>query len=97
MVGLIKKAINLINDLEKLYFLIERKRQRLGKPNIIYVKNLIKETVDKSVDDYVDKPVDKQFLKCKNYISDMSKVQGSNTKIILILIIVQKKETINIS
>ena len=66
-----KKAVNLMNDLEKIYFLIERKRQGLGKPNIIYVKNLIKEPEDKTVD--------KQFLKCKNYISDMSKVQGSNT------------------
>lgn len=37
-----KKAVNLMNDLEKVYFLIERKRQGLGKPNIIYVKNLIK-------------------------------------------------------
>ena len=70
-----KKAVNLMNDLEKVYFLIERKRQGLGKPNIIYVKNLIKETVDKSVDKYVEK----HFLKCKNYSSDMSKIQCSNT------------------
>ncbi|OUQ55377.1 hypothetical protein B5E58_12420 [Tyzzerella sp. An114] len=70
-----KKAVNLMNDLEKVYFLIERKRQGLGKPNIIYVKNLIKETVD----NYVDKPVEKHFLKCKNYSSDMSKIQCSNT------------------
>ena len=72
-----KKAVNLMNDLEKVYFLIERKRQGLGKPNIIYVKNLIKETVDNSV----DKSVEKQFLKCENYSSDMSKVQCSNTNI----------------
>ena len=72
-----KKAVNLMNDLEKVYFLIERKRQGLGKPNIIYVKNLIKETVD----NYVGKPVEKHFLKCKNYSSDMSKAQGSNTNI----------------
>ena len=72
-----KKAVNLMNDLEKVYFLIERKRQGLGKPNIIYVKNLIKETVDNSVDKYVEK----HFLKCENYSSDMSKAQGSNTNI----------------
>ena len=72
-----KKAVNLMNDLEKVYFLIERKRQGLGKPNIIYIKNLIKETVD----NYVDKSVEKQFLKCKNYSSDMLKAQGSNTNI----------------
>lgn len=44
-----KKAVNLMNDLEKVYFLIERKRHRLGKPNIIYIKNLIKKTVDNSL------------------------------------------------
>ena len=70
-----KKAVNLMNNLEKVYFLIERKRHRLGKPNIIYIKNLIKKTVD----NYMDKLVEKQFLKCKNYSSDMSKAQGSNT------------------
>ncbi len=72
-----KKAVNLMNELEKVYFLIERKCQGLGKPNIIYVKNLIKVTVDNSV----DKSVEKHFLKCKNYSSDMSKAQGSNTNI----------------
>lgn len=72
-----KKAVNLMNDLEKVYFLIERKRHGLGKPNIIYVKNLIKEAVDNSV----DKSVEKQFLKCENYSSDMSKAQCSNTNI----------------
>ena len=51
--------------------MVERKHQGLGKPNIIYVKNLIKEPMDKSVDNYVDKPVDRHFLKCKNYNSEM--------------------------
>ena len=72
-----KKAINIMNDFEKVYFLIERKRQGLGKPNIIYVKNIIEEPVD----NYVDKPIDKKFLKCKNYISDMSKLQCNNNDI----------------
>ena len=66
-----------MNDLEKVYFLIERKRQGLGKPNIIYVKNLIEKVVDNSVGE----PVEKQFLKYKNYISDMSKVQCNNNDI----------------
>ena len=35
---------------------VERKRQGLGKPNLIYVKNFI------SVDD----PVERHFLKCQN-------------------------------
>lgn len=36
-----KKAISLLNDLEKGADLIERKRQGLGRPNLIYVKNFI--------------------------------------------------------
>ena len=34
-----KKAISLLNELEKDADLIERKRQGLGRPNLIYVKN----------------------------------------------------------
>lgn len=36
-----QKATKLFNELEKKCGLIERKRQGLGKPNIIYVKNFI--------------------------------------------------------
>ena len=36
-----KKAIQLLSDLEKKVGLIERKRQGLGKPNLIYVKSFI--------------------------------------------------------
>ena len=36
-----KKAIQLLSDLEEKVGLIERKRQGLGKPNLIYVKNFI--------------------------------------------------------
>ena len=35
------KATKLLDDLEKRYGLIERKRQGLGKPNLIYVKNFV--------------------------------------------------------
>ncbi len=35
------KAINILNELERKYFLIKRKCRGLGKPNIIYVKNII--------------------------------------------------------
>ena len=35
------KATKLYNELEKKCGLIERKRQGLGKPNLIYVKNFI--------------------------------------------------------
>lgn len=36
-----KKAIALLSELEKKAGLIERKRQGLGKPNLIYVKNFV--------------------------------------------------------
>ena len=36
-----KKAVKLLDELEKKCGLIERKRQGLGKPNLIYVKNFI--------------------------------------------------------
>lgn len=41
------KATKLLNELEKDADLIEKKRQGLGKPNIIYVKNFISD-VDNS-------------------------------------------------
>lgn len=34
-----KKAVTLLNELEKKIHLVEKKRQGLGKPNLIYVKN----------------------------------------------------------
>ena len=43
----IQKAIKLLAELEKKAGLIERKRQGLGKPNIIYVKNFIPDTGSK--------------------------------------------------
>ena len=36
-----QKAIKLLSEIEKKAGLIERKRQGLGKPNLIYVKNFI--------------------------------------------------------
>ena len=49
-----KKAVSLLAELEQKAGLIERKRQGLGKPNLIYVKNFTGVYVDKSVDNYVD-------------------------------------------
>ena len=51
-----KKAVQLLADLETKVGLIGRKRQGLGKPNLIYVKNFIS----------VDNPVERHFLKCQN-------------------------------
>ena len=52
-----KKAIQLLTELEEKIGLIERKRQGLGKPNLIYVKNFVR-TVDNSGQ--------RHFLKCQN-------------------------------
>ena len=72
-----KKSVKLLDELEKKEELIERKRQGLGKPNLIYVKNFISESVER------------QFLNCQNdnsatfqnTIQDLSKAQGNNTDI----------------
>ena len=72
-----QKAVQLLAELETKVGLIERKRQGLGKPNLIYVKNFI------SVDD----PVERHFLKCQNDTSgsverttlEVSKGHGTNT------------------
>lgn len=72
-----KKAVKLLDELEKKAELIERKRQGLGKPNLIFVKNFISESVER------------QFLNCQNdnsatfqnTIQDLSKAQGNNTDI----------------
>ena len=49
-----KKAVSLTAGLEQKAWLIERKRQGLGKLNLIDVKNFTGVYVDKSVDNYVD-------------------------------------------
>ena len=68
-----KKAVSLLAELEKKAGLIERKRQGLGKPNLIYVKNFI--------------PPDGHIQKCENDISrdviptvpEVSEVHGNKT------------------
>lgn len=74
-----KKAISLLDELENKVNLIERKRQGLGKPNLIYVKNFCS----------VDFPVKRHFLKCQNDTSgdvkttpaEVSKAHRNNTDI----------------
>ena len=84
-----KKSVKLLDELEKKCGLIEKKRQGLGKPNLIYVKNFISGNVDN--------PVERHFRKCQNDISvgvekddsrsvemtfqEVSKAQGNNTYI----------------
>lgn len=73
-----KKAVQLLEELERKGGLIEKRRQGLGKPNIIYVKNFIRP---------VDKSDDGHFKKCQNHTSEsvkatvqeMSKTQSNNT------------------
>ena len=75
----IKKAISLLDELENKVNLIERKRQGLGKPNLIYVKNFSS----------VDFSVEIHFLKCQNNTSgdvkttpvEVSKSHRNNTDI----------------
>lgn len=49
-----QKAIKLLSELEKKAGLIERKRQGLGKPNLIYVKNFISAVDEKFKKDNPD-------------------------------------------
>lgn len=70
-----KKAIKLLNELEKEAHLIERKRCGMGKPSRIYVKN------------FIAKVSNGHFKKCQNDIprsvemtfQEVSKRHGSNT------------------
>ena len=77
-----KKAIQLLSDLEEKVGLIERKRQGLGKPNLIYVKNFIS----------VDSPVERQFLKCQNdtsgsvEITSLEVSKGHGKRLILLIL-----------
>ena len=72
-----KKAVKLLHELENKCGLIERKRIGLGKPNYIYVKN------------FVDNSVERQILNCQKSNSgtaektfqELSKAQGNNTDI----------------
>lgn len=75
-----KKACNMLNELEKKAGLIEKKRQGLGKPSLIYVKNFFSG---------VDDSVEGHFLKCRNDTSgcvemtsqEVLKGHGNNTDI----------------
>lgn len=60
-----KKAIQLLDELENKAGLIERKRQGLGKPNLIYVKSFYRT---------VDKYGERHFLKCQNDTSGSVKM-----------------------
>ncbi len=74
-----KKAGQLLSELETKARLIERQRQGLGKPNLIYVLNFIR----------ADDETERHFLKCQNDTPrsvkttspEVSKRHGNNTDI----------------
>ena len=82
------KATKLMNELENKCGLIERKRQGLGKPNLIYVKNFLPtESSSVSVDNPVESLPGSRFKTRENHdsgvvkttIPDSLKSRGSNT------------------
>ena len=58
------KATKLMNELEEKCGLIERKRQGLGKPNLIYVKNFLS----------MDNPVESRFKSRDNHDSGVAEI-----------------------
>lgn len=80
-----KKAGQLLQELEEKGGLIERKRQGLGRPNLIFVKNFISSVVNSASS--VDNSETGHFKKCQNDTSgsvlptspEVSKRHGINT------------------
>lgn len=78
-----QKAVKLMAELENKAGLIERKRQGLGKPNLIFVKNFI---VDNPVNRSLDSS-ESQIQSCENHnsgtveitIPELPKSQGTKT------------------
>lgn len=72
------KATKLYNELEKKCGLIERKRQGLGKPNLIYVKNFVT-GVDGFVDSRFKSRENHDSGVGQNPILESGKPRGNNT------------------
>ncbi len=64
-----QKAVKLLAELDDKADLIERRRQGLGKPNIIYVKNFVAGATDNSL-----KLSESQFKNCENHNSGALKI-----------------------
>lgn len=72
-----QKAGKLLHELESKCRLIERKRQGLGKPNLIYVKNFVDKAADNSVDNPSDSALsspESRFLNRENHDSGAVKI-----------------------
>lgn len=75
-----QKATKLLDELEKKYGLIERKRQGLGKPNLIFVKNFIT-GVESSVETRIKNRENPDSGAVNITIADYPKSRGINTNI----------------
>ena len=87
-----QKASKLLDELEKKYGLIERKRQGLGKPNLIFVKNFITgvdnrvETRIKNRENHDSRAVNitiPDYPKSRGNYTDINNTDDSNTDPIL--------------
>jgi hypothetical protein len=77
-----QKAMKLLNELETKGSLIERKRQGLGKPNLIFVKNFISQSKNKSFENQnsgMVKTEIQEFPKSKSNNTDFNNNEFSNT------------------
>lgn len=72
----VQKAAKLLSELDNKSGLIERKRQGLGKPNVIYVKNFISGTQSK-IQNYENQS--SGTVKTENH--ELPESKGSNTEI----------------
>ena len=72
-----QKAGKLLHELESKCRLIERKRQGLGKPNLIYVKNFVDKAADNPVDNTSGSSTpspESRFLNRENHDSGAVKI-----------------------
>lgn len=81
-----QKAMKLLSELENKSGLIERKRQGLGKPNLIYVKNFVPKSPFKNFDNQNSgvakiKNQEFRFSKCSN--TDLNDTEMSDTDSLL--------------
>lgn len=68
-----QKAGKLLHELESKCRLIERKRQGLGKPNLIYVKNFVEKDVDNPAGNTLPSP-ESRFQNRENHDSGAVKI-----------------------
>lgn len=75
-----KTSVKVLDELEKIG-LIERKRQGLGKPNLIYVKDFMT-AVNAECKNYTSEVKNLHFRSEGSTLQEVKKLQGSNTNYI---------------